>query len=80
MILQVLKESVRTVIVVSQAEIVEGLKEIATSGGFLISPGGPASWKALLHLCSNKQIQLSEKVVLLYTGKGYKYPDDLMEA
>ena len=80
MILQVLKESVRTAIVVSQAEIVEGLKEIATSGGFLISPEGPASWKALLHLCSNKQIQLSEKVVLLYTGKGYKYPDNLMEA
>lgn len=80
MILQVLKESGGTALAVSEAEIVEGVKEIATTEGLLISPEGAATWKALLHLCRSNQIQLSEKILLLNTGSGYKYLDNLIEA
>lgn len=79
MILQVLNESGGTALAVSEAEIVAGVKEIARTEGLLISPEGAATWKALLHLGRNKQIQSSEKILLLNTGSGYKYLDNLMK-
>lgn len=79
MILQVLKESGGNALAVSEAEIVAGVKEIARTEGLLISPEGAATWKALLHLNRNKQIQSSEKVLLLNTGSGYKYLDNLIK-
>ncbi len=77
MMLKVLKESNGTVIAVDDKEIISGVKEIAKTEGLLISPEGAATWKALLDLRSRNKIDLSEKILLLNTGSGYKYPDNL---
>jgi threonine synthase len=77
MMLKVLNESEGTVVVVDEEEIVSGVKEIARTEGLLISPEGAATWKALLNLKSNKQIALTEKILLLNTGSGYKYLENL---
>lgn len=77
MMLQVLKESDGTAIAVEEEDIVAGVKEIAQIEGLLISPEGAATWKALLHLNRTKVIDSSEKVLLLNTGSGYKYLDNL---
>ncbi|MEO5782278.1 MAG: threonine synthase [Ginsengibacter sp.] len=73
MMLTVLKESRGTVVAVEDEEIISAVKEIAKTEGLLISPEGAATWKALLHLNRTKQIGLSEKLLLLNTGSGYKY-------
>ena len=78
MMLQVLKESGGTALAIGEEEIVSGVKEIAKTEGLLISPEGAATWKALLHLNRTKIIASSEKVLLLNTGTGYKYLDNLM--
>ncbi len=77
MMLQVLKESRGTAIAVSEEDIVAGVKEIAKTEGLLISPEGAATWKALLQLTHSEIISSSEKVLLLNTGSGYKYLENL---
>lgn len=79
MMLQVLEESGGTAIAVSDEEIVAGVKEIAKTEGLIISPEGAATWKALLHLNQHKIIDSSENVLLLNTGSGYKYLDNLFD-
>jgi len=78
MMLQVLKESGGTAVAISEEEIIAGVKEIAQSEGLLIAPEGAATWKALLQLTRAKIITPSEKVVLLNTGSGYKYLDNII--
>ena len=77
MMLQVLKESGGTAIAVEEKEIVAGVKEIAKTEGLIISPEGAATWKALLQLRDAGIISSSEKILLLNTGSGYKYLDNL---
>lgn len=78
MMLQVLKESRGTTITVDEEEIITGVKEFAKIEGLLISPEGAATWKALLHLNQSQKIASSDKVLLLNTGSGYKYLDNLI--
>lgn len=77
MMLQVLKESGGTAIAVEEEEIVDAVKEIARTEGLLISPEGAATWKALQHLQQRKIIDSSETILLLNTGSGYKYLENL---
>ena len=77
MMLQVLKESGGAAIAVEEEEIISGVKEMAKTEGLLISPEGAATWRALLHLHQTGKINASEKVLLLNTGSGYKYIDNL---
>lgn len=77
MMLQVLKESGGTVITVDENEIIAGMNEIAKTEGIIIAPEGAAIWQALLKLRVTKQIRLSEKILMLNTGSGYKYLDNL---
>ena len=77
MMLRVLKESGGTVVAIDDEEIISSVKEIARTEGLLISPEGAATWKALVHLSRTKQIGLSEKILLLNTGSGYKYLENL---
>lgn len=77
MMLQVLHESNGTAVSISEEEIIAGVKEIAKTEGHIISPEGAATFKALLHLHKNKKIGADEKVLLLNTGSGYKYLDNL---
>ncbi|MEO6583589.1 MAG: threonine synthase [Ferruginibacter sp.] len=77
MMLQVLEESGGTAIAISEEDIVSGVKEISKTEGLLICPEGAATWKALQHLHHQKIIATHEKVLLLNTGSGYKYLDNL---
>nr|MBC7611699.1 threonine synthase [Pseudopedobacter sp.] len=77
MMLRVLKESGGTAIAISEADIVSGVKEISKTEGLLISPEGAATWKALLQLRQQKIIASHETVLMLNTGSGYKYIDNL---
>jgi threonine synthase len=78
LILDVLKESGGIAVAVKEEDIIEGVKEIASTEGLLISPEGAATWKALLHLKQAKKIGATEKVLLLNTGSGYKYMDNFL--
>ena len=80
MMLQVLEESGGTALAVEEEEIIAGVKEIAKIEGLLISPEGAATWRALLHLNRIHNIASSERVLLLNTGSGYKYLDNLFIA
>ncbi len=76
MMLAVLNESGGMALALSEAEIIDGVKEIARNEGLLIAPEGAATWKAYVHLSRNHAILPSEKVLLLNTGSGYKYLDN----
>jgi len=77
LMLTVLKESGGTAYAVDEDDIIKAMKEIARTEGLLISPEGAATWKALTDLNRNNMIQSSEKVLLLNTGTGYKYLENI---
>lgn len=79
MMLDVLHESDGMVYAVKEEEIIQSVKEIARMEGMLISPEGAATWKALQHLRRMEVIDSADKIVLLNTGSGYKYVDNLIE-
>lgn len=77
MMQQVLQDSGGTVIAISDQDIMEGVREIARTEGLLVAPEGAALWKALLELRKTNQVHPAEKIVLLNTGSGYKYLENL---
>lgn len=77
LMLQVLKESEGGVCMIDDSEIIIGLKEIAKAEGLIISPEGAATWKALNQLCLQGIVKQSENILLLNTGTGYKYFENL---
>jgi threonine synthase len=78
MILQVLRESNGLPIAISDADMIAGVKEIAREEGLLIAPEGAALWKALQMLIGNGTVQRDEKILLLNTGSGYKYLENII--
>ena len=78
MMQEVLHESNGIAYAVSEEEIVDGVKEIARTEGMIICPEGAATWKALLHLRRMKVVDPADKIVLLNTGSGYKYLENLV--
>jgi threonine synthase len=79
MIQRVLKETLGTAVAVSEQEIIEGVKEIASTEGILVAPEGGALLAASKKLLSSKEIFSEEKILLLNTGSGYKYLENLEE-
>ena len=77
MMLEVLRDSGGTVVTVSEEDIVAGVKEIAATEGILTAPEGAAVWKALLYMRNHNMINPADKIVLLNTGSGYKYLENL---
>lgn len=77
LMLQVIDESGGGVCVIDDTDIIMGLKEIAKLEGLIISPEGAATWKALDQLCKKEQVNESENILLLNTGTGYKYFENL---
>jgi threonine synthase len=73
----VLKESNGRVCVVEENEILESLKEIGSTEGMILSPEGATTWQAVKQLVQDKTIQPSDRVLLLNTGTGYKYFENL---
>ncbi|MCG8321365.1 MAG: threonine synthase [Cytophagales bacterium] len=78
LIMKVLRESGGIALAVSENEILQGVKEITRHEGIMISPEGAAVWMALRKLTNDKLIGHHQKILLLNTGTGYKYLENLL--
>ena len=77
LILKILYENKGFAISVSDEEINDALQEVARLEGMFIAPEGAALWAALKRLKSGNLVSQHEKVVLINTGTGYKYLDNI---
>lgn len=77
LILRVLRESHGTAISISDQEMETSLKEIAAKEGLLFAPEGAALWVAFKKLKALAWISSEERVLLLNTGSGYKYLENI---
>ncbi|HYK75677.1 MAG TPA: threonine synthase, partial [Daejeonella sp.] len=78
LMMQVLKESNGMAIAVSEQDIIDGVHELAQKEGILLCPEGAAVWKAMIQLKADNKLQGHERVVLLNTGSGYKYMENVI--
>jgi threonine synthase len=76
-ILKVLRESEGFALTISDEEMSAGLKEIAKYEGMLIAPEGAALWQAYKKMKAAQWIKPEEKVLLINTGSGYKYLENI---
>jgi threonine synthase len=77
MMLEVLRQSKGLAMAVSETAIKKAVQQVAGLEGLLISPEGAATWAALLQLRNSGQVDTGAKIVLLNTGSGYKYLENL---
>lgn len=77
MILRVLRESGGMPVAVSDAAMIAAVKLIAKEEGLLIAPEGAGLWVALQQLLDQGLVQRDEKILMLNTGSGYKYLQNL---
>jgi len=77
MIHGVVKESKGFAAAVNEVQIREGVKELWKKQGISFSPEGAAAWVALKDLVEQGKISSHEKILLLNTGSGYKYLENL---
>jgi threonine synthase len=73
LMLRVLRESGGTAITVSDAELMDGVGELARLQGVYACPEGGAVWKAAQQLLKTGWLKPHERVVLFNTGTGHKY-------
>lgn len=74
-ILDILRKSRGTAVAVSDAEIMDALREWARDEGVFAAPEGAASLAAYRKLLESGFFKASDKVVLFNTGSGLKYID-----
>lgn len=74
LILAALRSSAGTAVAVSDEEIVADLRDFAAREGLLLCPEGAACSTAARHLRAGGWIRAGERVVVLNTGTGLKYP------
>ncbi|MGY0007485.1 threonine synthase [Micromonospora sp. I033] len=75
LILAALRESGGTAIAVEDTEILADLRDFAAREGLLLCPEGAACLTAARHLRAGGWIRPGERVVVLNTGAGIKYPE-----
>ncbi|MER7334920.1 MULTISPECIES: threonine synthase [unclassified Micromonospora] len=75
LILDALRASAGTAIAVDDAEILADLRDFAAREGLLLCPEGAACLTAARHLRAGGWIRAGERVVVLNTGSGLKYPE-----
>jgi threonine synthase len=76
-ILRVLRESNGNAITIADQDMNNAVKEIARYEGMLIAPEGAALWVAFKNLKASGWIKPGEKVLLINTGSGYKYLENI---
>lgn len=74
LVLEAIKETGGTAVAVSDDELLEGVKLAAVTEGTFICPEGGAAVAAARRLVQSGYIQSTDKVVILNTGAGIKYP------
>ena len=75
LILKVIRDSGGTALDVSDQEIVEAMGEMGRLEGIFPAPEGAATWAGLKRLLSDGTIRPKERILLLNTGTGLKYPE-----
>ncbi|MEU7970921.1 threonine synthase [Micromonospora sp. NPDC049089] len=75
LILAALRESSGTAVAVDDADILADLRDFAAREGLLLCPEGAACLTAAKQLRAGGWIRAGERVVVLNTGAGLKYPD-----
>ncbi|MFP5042076.1 threonine synthase [Parasediminibacterium sp. JCM 36343] len=73
LILEAVRTSNGTAICVSEDEMEQGIHEIASSEGILLSPEGSATYMGLKKLIEKDWVKEDETVLLFNTGSWYKY-------
>lgn len=76
-ILKVLRQSNGNALTITDAEMSIALKQIARKEGMLIAPEGAALWQAFKKLKANNWVRPGERVLLINTGSGYKYLENI---
>jgi threonine synthase len=79
-ILQVLRESDGNSASVDDGDILAALRELAAAEGLFVAPEGAALWHAYKALNRSGWVRNGETVLLLNTGSGYKYMDNIKTA
>jgi len=76
-ILTVLRDSDGDAVSVSDTDILAALRELSSKEGLFVAPEGAALWHAYKYLATNGKLGENETVLLLSTGSGYKYLDNI---
>ena len=80
LILNAIYESGGTAVAVTDQEMLDAVREMASYEGIFAAPEGAATLAGYKRLLQSGAITPEESVVLLNTGSGYKYLDVLAEA
>ncbi|GAB2862509.1 PALP domain-containing protein [Hymenobacter ruber] len=77
MMLRVLHESNGTVVSVSEEGMLAGMRDLGQQEGLFVAPEGGAVWTAARQLLATSWLHPDEKILLLNTGNGQKYMDNV---
>jgi len=77
LILRAVRQSGGTALAVSEAEIVQGVKDAGAAEGFFMAPEGGACVAALRKLVADGKLGESDSVVSFNTGTGFKYAENM---
>ncbi|GAB3737831.1 threonine synthase [Hymenobacter agri] len=77
LMLRVLRESGGTVVSVSEEGMLAGMRDLGQHEGLFVAPEGGAVWTAARQLLATGEIQPHERILLLNTGSGQKYLDNV---
>ena len=77
MILEAVNQSQGCAVTVSESDMLDGIKEVASQEGVLLSPEGSAVYKAYQKLDRQGWIKREDKVLLINTGSLYKYMENV---
>ncbi|MHA6249637.1 threonine synthase [Pontibacter sp. CAU 1760] len=77
LMLQVLAESGGTAVAVTEEEMLTGLRELGKAEGLFVAPEGAALWMAARNLLSAGYLHADQQILLLNTGSGQKYLENI---
>lgn len=77
LMLKVLSESEGTAVAITEEEMILGLQELGKVEGLFVAPEGAALWMAARKLKASGFIVPTEQVLLLNTGSGQKYLENI---
>ena len=77
LMLRVLRESGGTVVSVSEEGMLAGMRDLGRHEGLFVAPEGGAVWTAARQLLAAGEIQAHENILLLNTGSGQKYMENV---
>jgi threonine synthase len=77
LMLEVLRESGGTALSITDEQMVQGMRELGRLEGLFVAPEGAAVWMAARQLLSTGWLQPEERILLLNTGSGQKYLENV---